>query len=299
LICQGNPICAGVVTGIIVGVTSGDLGLALRSGLIAAVTAGAFKVVGDLTGQLGLEGVLDAELGGHGPLGFMSEAHVFNMAGHALVGCGSAVLKGSKCGPGALAGAMGSFAGPLMKDWGFTSKLIATSVLGGLASVAGGGKFGNGALTAAFGYLFNEVGIVCRSAGTATAPASHCGLFVFDRNSANPDDLRGANIRAQFSLGWDELRFNTVFSTWADDLQAFWSGSGYQRVDPPSGVSQEDFEAAVIRNSQEYRASSYSAPFGPNSNSAVGYGIVFSGGTIPNVPTAVQLHYWRHNFTIP
>jgi len=35
LICQGNPICAGVVTGIIVGVIGGDLGLALRSGFIA------------------------------------------------------------------------------------------------------------------------------------------------------------------------------------------------------------------------------------------------------------------------
>jgi len=42
LICQGNPICAGIVTGIVVGVTSGDLGLALKSGLIAAVTAAAF-----------------------------------------------------------------------------------------------------------------------------------------------------------------------------------------------------------------------------------------------------------------
>jgi hypothetical protein len=34
-------------------------------------------------------------------------------------------------------------------------KLIFVSVSGGLASVAGGGKFGNGAVTAAFGYLFN------------------------------------------------------------------------------------------------------------------------------------------------
>jgi len=34
-----NPICAGVVTGIVVGITSGDLGQALRAGLIAAVTA--------------------------------------------------------------------------------------------------------------------------------------------------------------------------------------------------------------------------------------------------------------------
>jgi hypothetical protein len=30
------------------------------------------------------------------------------------------------------------------------------AAIGGLASVAGGGKFGNGAVTAAFGYLFND-----------------------------------------------------------------------------------------------------------------------------------------------
>jgi hypothetical protein len=32
------------------------------------------------------------------------------------------------------------------------------STLGGLASIAGGGKFANGAVTAAFGYLFNQAG---------------------------------------------------------------------------------------------------------------------------------------------
>jgi hypothetical protein len=32
-------------------------------------------------------------------------------------------------------------------------------VIGGLASVAGGGKFANGAITAAYGYLFNAAGI--------------------------------------------------------------------------------------------------------------------------------------------
>jgi hypothetical protein len=33
--------------------------------------------------------------------------------------------------------------------------LVASSVVGGLASVAGGGKFANGAVTGAFGYLFS------------------------------------------------------------------------------------------------------------------------------------------------
>lgn len=35
--------------------------------------------------------------------------------------------------------------------------VIASAVIGGTASVIGGGKFANGAVTGAFGYLFNEV----------------------------------------------------------------------------------------------------------------------------------------------
>ena len=34
--------------------------------------------------------------------------------------------------------------------------MAVTTTAGGLASVAGGGKFGNGAITAAFGYLYND-----------------------------------------------------------------------------------------------------------------------------------------------
>jgi len=141
-----NPICAGVVTGIVVGITSGDLGQAIRAGFIAAVTAQAFFEVGELT-----TGLPDAPNGGHAALDFMSEAHIFNMAGHAAVGCGSALASGGGCGPGALSGAAGSFVGPMVEKAGFWGGLVITSTAGGLASVAGGGKFGNGALTAAYG----------------------------------------------------------------------------------------------------------------------------------------------------
>jgi RHS repeat-associated protein len=136
-----GPICVGIASAAIAGITSGNLGLALKVGFISAVTAFAMFGVGELTA--------------HGDLGFGSDAHLMNIAGHALVGCGSAVASGGRCGPGALAGAAGSFAGPLLRGLSVEVKLVATSVLGGLASVAGGGKFANGALTAAFGYLFN------------------------------------------------------------------------------------------------------------------------------------------------
>src|SRR5262249_39241215 len=147
------PVCVGIAAAVITGITSGNLGLALRAGFIAAATAYAFTAVGDMTSSFA-----GAPNGGHAPLDFMSEAHMFNIAGHALVGCASAVANRGRCGSGALSGAVGSFAGPLLTGLSFESKLISTSVLGGLASVAGGGKFANGAVTAAFGYLFNQEG---------------------------------------------------------------------------------------------------------------------------------------------
>jgi hypothetical protein len=135
---------------------SGDLGQALKAGFISAVTAGAFQVAGDLTGAF--NGALTSA-GGHGPLKFLSEAHIFNVASHAAIGCGSAVASGGDCGPGALSGAVGSFTShlPFAQNLSFEGKLILVSTSGGVASHLGGGKFGNGALTAAFGYLFNEL----------------------------------------------------------------------------------------------------------------------------------------------
>jgi hypothetical protein len=57
------------------------------------------------------------------------------------------------------AGAVTSFAGPMVNGRGFVADLTANTVLGGLAAVAGGGKFVNGAVTGAFGYLFNAEAI--------------------------------------------------------------------------------------------------------------------------------------------
>lgn len=59
---------------------------------------------------------------------------------------------------GFLAGAFGSMAGYTAQNMqlGFVGGLVYSSVVGGTASVLGGGKFANGAVTGAFVYLFNE-----------------------------------------------------------------------------------------------------------------------------------------------
>jgi len=70
---------------------------------------------------------------------------------------------GGACQSGALAAGAGAVATPLVGTvfdprngpGDVIGGTIATGLVGGLASVAGGGKFENGAVTAAFGYLFN------------------------------------------------------------------------------------------------------------------------------------------------
>jgi RHS repeat-associated protein len=71
------PVCAVLASSFVAGVTSGKLGVALRVGLITAVTIGAFHIAGELTG-----GFPGAPYGGHGPLDAGSEAHLSNIAAH-------------------------------------------------------------------------------------------------------------------------------------------------------------------------------------------------------------------------
>jgi hypothetical protein len=119
------PVCAGLVSAAVTGITSGNLGLALRAGLTTMFTVAAFQIVGQETA-----GIFGAKV-----------------LGHAAIGCLSAVASGGRCGSGALSAAAGAVGTPLGP--------VGATVLGGLASVASGDSFVNGAVTAAFGYLFN------------------------------------------------------------------------------------------------------------------------------------------------
>ncbi len=74
--------------------------------------------------------------------------YTYPLAGSAL----PHAVSGGKCGPGALAGGVTSAAGPVINGKGFAS-LVANAALGGGVAVLGGGKFENGAITGAFGYL--------------------------------------------------------------------------------------------------------------------------------------------------
>ncbi|MBI3452738.1 MAG: hypothetical protein HY057_07925 [Rhodospirillales bacterium] len=190
------------------------------------------------------------------------------------------------CGSQALAGATGSFAGPLIPSNDFAVRLVSHAVIGGTTSVLAGGKFQNGAVTAAFGYLFNEVALACRD--VAGSPFNHCGLFVYQGN-----DTATAKIDAQFSLGGGNVEFNKSAETSAKDLEAFQSGKNVYKISPPDGISQKDFDALVIGHANSYRAPTYRMLSGPNSNSAATYPIYKSGGSVPTIPRAPAIDYWE------
>ena len=124
----------------------------------SAINAGSGKAFwrGAVSGAL----FATAGLVGEGANAAYSPQH---FAAHAGAGCVSAVASGGNCGRGMASALVGKFVTMHTRGLGgddiagkVTRGAMAT-VAGGLASVAGGGKFDDGATTAAFGYLFNEM----------------------------------------------------------------------------------------------------------------------------------------------
>jgi RHS repeat-associated protein len=145
------PLIAATVGGAIGGaVATGTL----KGAIIGAVTAAAFFEVGEWTAVPASSSLFSPETIGK---------NIANVLGHAVIGCLQGIASGGKCGPQALAGAVGAASGLVAArvefgdaDVDFVARGAVSTVGGGVAAVAGGGKFVNGAETAAFGYLFNQ-----------------------------------------------------------------------------------------------------------------------------------------------
>ena len=168
----GPFLAAAAGAAIVTGLSGGNLGQMLRAGAIAAATAFAFSVVGGATNAVAGQ---PFSLTDHLTPQIDSPEYAFNIAGHAAVGCLSSVASGGSCKSGALSGGAAAAATPLVNTvfspkgslGDFVGGAAASGVVGGLASVAGGGKFANGAITGAFGYLFNNCAgdpLACSSA---------------------------------------------------------------------------------------------------------------------------------------
>jgi len=120
----------------------------LRTGLIAGATTQAFGAVGDATTSY-----TDAYSEAYRTPGQVAG----NIAGHAAVGCASAAASGGGCRGGALSAAFGAaYSNSLGYSRVFALATMQHAFVGGVGSVLGGGKFADGAITGAMGYLFNE-----------------------------------------------------------------------------------------------------------------------------------------------
>jgi RHS repeat-associated protein len=117
----------------------------IESAIYGALSAGAFYGAGSLAGALA---------GGSSTSAF-ANGGVGRAALHALAGCAQQAGAGGSCRAGALSAGFAEIAGPAIPGKGLAFGTAKSAVLGGVGSVLGGGKFANGAVTGAFGYLFN------------------------------------------------------------------------------------------------------------------------------------------------
>ncbi|MFN7835881.1 MAG: RHS repeat-associated core domain-containing protein [Burkholderiaceae bacterium] len=138
-------------------ITSGYWGGAIGAGIAGGFAGGFVGSGGNLQAGLqgGITGALFAAAGGIG-----KDISWSRLGAHAMAGCVSGELQDGKCGTGAISAVAGKtvtmgldmhYGGSIPFSVGFTSAVIS----GGTASIITGGKFANGAVTGAFGYLYN------------------------------------------------------------------------------------------------------------------------------------------------
>ncbi len=151
--CTQLAVSAANFTGAVSGgfAAGGISGGNTQSALQGAFTAGLFFGAGSLA-----DAASSAGMSGFGDGG------VGRAALHAAVGCASGAAAGGSCGRGAASAGFAEFAGSRVggkfSEWfgkNDFSEISARALVGGIASRIGGGRFENGALTAAFGYLYN------------------------------------------------------------------------------------------------------------------------------------------------
>ena len=153
-------ISAAAASGSVIGAIGGGLSSALAGGSLGDILRGA--IIGGIQGGI-TGGILHEADPGSGGLYSNPGQAAAHIAGHGIVGGAANVAMGGKFGDGFLsaaasagfadAGAYG-FIGGTGSGEGVARTTIA-GIVGGTASVLGGGKFANGAYTAAFQHLVN------------------------------------------------------------------------------------------------------------------------------------------------
>ena len=181
---MGAWTMASAVSGAAVGfassmiMTGGDMNAAMSGGALGALSGGLF-----------------------GAVGVSTEAGSFaNYAGHAGAGCLIGMASGSGCGRGA--------ASEFVSKWATVhtdGDPVVAVVAGGTVSVVGGGRFANGAVTAAYGYLFNW----CSQNG--------CFNSRFDANVAESHYREGNGTQLEINVAEIDGILNSPNNRWSQD----------------------------------------------------------------------------------
>ncbi|MGS2717859.1 RHS repeat-associated core domain-containing protein [Eionea flava] len=172
IFCQ---VCGGaIMKAALAGAAAGAAGAAVNGGNIlkaaitgfvtGALTAGASKWIGNADNVFGARGAFD----------------VGRSIAHGVVGGTMNVIRGGKFGVGFVSSAFTKFVSDPIQGFaekistatGIASEVVGAAgaaLVGGTASVLGGGKFANGAATAAIQYLFNQAYLAWGQAQAARA----------------------------------------------------------------------------------------------------------------------------------
>ncbi|MES2356514.1 MAG: FG-GAP-like repeat-containing protein [Pseudomonadota bacterium] len=196
---------------------SGSLGNAVAAGFAGGYVGSGGNFNAGLQG--GLAGALFYGAGSYGG----AEGSFERTLAHGAAGCLSAAAGGGNCRQGALAASFAQGVGSHITFTDTAANFIARTVLGGTASVIGGGKFENGAVTAAYGYLFNELqhakfnrstGVLSIKDGDTGASAS--GSFF---SGTGPDNQIAPGDYAVLSRGSkDGFRLEPYDSVFGNDI---------------------------------------------------------------------------------
>ncbi len=129
----------------------------IASGAVNGAAAGAITSGGNLRATIagGISGAAFSWAGTQGTWALDS----YRLAAHGAAGCVSAAAGGGNCATGAVSAVASKYAtGSIpsgVDGWSDGARFTATVVTGGTASVLGGGKFANGAQSAAFAFILN------------------------------------------------------------------------------------------------------------------------------------------------
>ena len=156
--------CSAVYTAASTFAVTGSLNAGIKAGAIAYATGKAFQEIGNHFSDVSGGGGADINFGGN----MLTETQVSQqIAAHAIVGGVSSSLNGGKFGHGFFSagvtkGLGGAYlpAGSDLSAGEVAYGTFTSMVIGGTASVISGGKFENGAKTAAMQYLYNQLGKV-------------------------------------------------------------------------------------------------------------------------------------------